>query len=77
MDKIKFFILATTAGLFLFNGLIYSQVIDFFDDFESHISGQQLACQDSINWTTFFGLPCDPVEDPYISTNYSLPEQNL
>jgi hypothetical protein len=72
MDKIKFFILATTAGLFLFNGLIYSQVIDFFDDFESHISGQQLACQDSINWTTFFGLPCDPVEDPYISTNYSL-----
>jgi len=72
MDKIKFFILATTAGLFLFSGLNHSQVYDFIDDFESYTAGQQLACQDSINWTTFFGNPCDPVEDPYISTNYSL-----
>jgi hypothetical protein len=72
MNRIKFFILATAVGLFLFNGIIYSQVFDFFDDFELHEPGQQLACQDTAHWTTWNLIPCDPVEDPYISTNYSL-----
>ncbi len=72
MRMIKFFIFFTTAGLLLSNGFIYGQVYEFLDDFESHIPDQPLACQDSLDWTTFFGNPCDPVEDPIISTNHSI-----
>ena len=69
MNRAKFF-LYTIAALFLFNNLSFGQNVIF--DFENYVAGEQLACQDSINWTTFFGLPCDPVEDPYISTEHSL-----
>jgi hypothetical protein len=43
----------------------------FTEDFEGFIVGQQVACQDPINWTTWSNLPCDPVEDAYISSNYA------
>jgi hypothetical protein len=43
--------------------------IVFLDDFEPYNSGQQLACQNPADWTTWNLLPCDPTEDPYISTN--------
>ena len=39
----------------------------FFDDFESYTVGQRLACQDSINWTTWSNSPCSTTEDPLIS----------
>ena len=39
----------------------------FFDDFESYTVGQRLACQDSINWTTWSISPCNTTEDPLIS----------
>jgi len=42
----------------------------FFEDFEGFIVGQQLACQDPVNWTTWSQLPCSP-EDPVISSNYA------
>jgi hypothetical protein len=46
------------------------------DDFESYTPGVQLACQDTIHifqdtihrfWDTWNSIPCDPVEDPYIT----------
>jgi len=42
----------------------------FFEDFEGFIAGQQVACQDPVNWTTWSQLPCSP-EDATISTNYA------
>jgi hypothetical protein len=43
----------------------------FFDDFEAYIAGQQLACQNPTDWTTWSNLPCDATEDAYISSNYA------
>lgn len=42
----------------------------FFEDFETFIAGQQVACQDPVNWTTWSNLPCS-AEDATISTNYA------
>jgi photosystem II stability/assembly factor-like uncharacterized protein len=49
--------------------------LDFEDDFDQYTSGQQLACQNFYDWTTWNLIPCDPVEDPYISSvqAYSYP----
>jgi len=43
----------------------------FFDDFESYTVGQRLACQDSLNWTTWSWSPCNTTEDPLISNAQS------
>jgi hypothetical protein len=43
-------------------------------DFENYTAGELLACQDSINWTTFSLIPCDSIEDAYISTYYAYSE---
>jgi hypothetical protein len=45
--------------------------IPLFEDFEGFTVGVQLACQDPVNWSTWSNLPCDPVEDAYISNNYA------
>jgi len=47
----------------------------FTDNFDSYIAGEQLACQNPIDWTTWSNLPCDPTEDPYVSSlhSYSAP----
>ncbi len=44
--------------------------IIFFDDFEVYNPGEQLACQNPNNWSTFAGWPCGP-EDAYISDIYA------
>jgi len=51
----------------------------FTDNFDSYIAGQQLACQNTTDWTTWSDLPCDAVEDSYISDtySYSTPNSNL
>ncbi|MCW8816621.1 MAG: hypothetical protein OQK52_01955 [Ignavibacteriaceae bacterium] len=49
----------------------YSTAQFYFTDFENYIAGEQLACQDSINWTTWSLIPCNPVEDGYITTDYA------
>ena len=49
----------------------YSTAQFYFTDFENYIAGEQLACQDSINWTTWSLIPCDPVEDGYITTDHA------
>ncbi len=66
----KFFTLFLCAFIaIVFTAISFGQV--FTDDFESYTVGGQLVCQDSVNWTTWSNLPCDPIEDAYISDNYA------
>jgi hypothetical protein len=54
--------------LSLSTGQVNSQTV-FEDDFETFTPGVRLVCQDSINWDTWSSIPCDTVEDPYVSRN--------
>jgi hypothetical protein len=45
-------------------------VLVFEDDFESYIVGQQIACQNPTDWTTWSNAPCGQ-EDAYCSSNYA------
>ena len=50
----------------------------YFTDFESFVSGQQVACQDpwpTGNWTTWSKLPCGN-EDALVSSNYAFSGSN-
>jgi len=51
-----------------------SSVTIFEDDFDTYAANQQLACQNSVDWTTWSNAPCGN-EDPYITTDeaYSVP----
>ena len=44
--------------------------IPYTTDFESFTAGQQVACQDPVNWTTWTQSPCT-AEDAFISTAYA------
>jgi hypothetical protein len=68
MNKSYFFIVTVISILFL-TSLSFGQI--YSTDFENYTTGELLACQDSINWTTFSLTPCDTIEDAYISTNYA------
>jgi hypothetical protein len=68
MNKSYFFFLTVISILF-FTSLSFGQI--YSTDFENYTAGELLACQDSINWTTFSLTPCDSIEDAYISTNYA------
>ncbi len=54
----------------------WSPYIFFNTNFDNLTSGQQVSCQDPVHWTTWSLTPCDPTEDPYISTNYSFTQPN-
>jgi len=56
---------------FMIVGTSGGATASFFDDMEAYIAGQQLACQNPTDWTTWSQLPCDPTEDPYVSSNYA------
>jgi len=43
----------------------------FEDDFEAYNAGEQLACQNPEEWTTWSNLPCDATEDAYISDDFA------
>ncbi len=43
----------------------------YFNNFESYTVGGRLACQDSLNWTTWSITPCNTTEDPLISSAQS------
>lgn len=60
----------------IFSVSIFAQQTVFFDDFESYVAGQQVACQNPTAWTTWSNLPCDPVEDAYISSTHALSGSN-
>ena len=44
---------------------------NFFDDMEAYTPGTGLACQNPTEWDTWSNLPCDPTEDPLVSSNYA------
>ena len=44
--------------------------VPYFTDFETFTAGQQVACQDPINWSTWSNLPCSS-EDAFISSNFA------
>ncbi len=50
--------------------LHYGIMSPFTDDFESYIAGEQLACQNPMQWTTWNNSPCS-VRDPFISSAYA------
>jgi hypothetical protein len=43
----------------------------FFDNFEAYNVGQQLACQNPVDWTTWSLSPCNATEDPFISSAFA------
>jgi len=45
-----------------------SSITLYEDDFEAYVANQQLACQNSTDWTTWSNAPCGD-EDPDITTN--------
>ncbi len=47
----------------------------FDDDFESYNSGEQLVCQNEVDWTTWSNSPCS-AEDPYITTDQAFSGPN-
>jgi len=57
-------------SLFFLSFVALIQAQPYSTDFESFIAGQQVACQDPVNWTTWSQLPCS-AEDATISTNYA------
>jgi len=64
-------VLLSLSLIFVFSVLSIAQVTVFSDNFDSYLAGQQLACQNPTDWTTWSSLPCDPVEDGYVSSNYA------
>jgi hypothetical protein len=43
----------------------------FSDNFDSYTAGQQLACQNPTDWTTWNLNPCDATTDAYVSSNWA------
>jgi len=53
-----------------YSSLCFAQLY-VIEDFDQYISGQQLVCQNPIEWFTWSNTPCDPWEDPYLSSTHS------
>ena len=47
----------------------------FFDDFEAYVAGQQVACQNPTDWSTWTIAPCGN-EDALVSTNFAFSGSN-
>lgn len=63
-------ILFTLPLIILFSVLSTAQQTVFFDNFESYIVGQKIACQNPIDWTTWSSAPCG-AEDANCSSNFA------
>jgi hypothetical protein len=55
----------------IFSVMAFGQPIIFQDDFEGYVAGVQLTLQNATDWTTWNGVPGDPVTDPYVSTDFA------
>jgi hypothetical protein len=64
-------VLLSLSLIFSFSAFSVAQVAVFSDNFDSYLAGEQLACQNPTDWTTWSNLPCDPVEDGYVSSTYA------
>ncbi len=53
------------------NFATFGQATIFSDNFDAYVAGQQLACQNPVDWTTWSSLPCDATEDAYVSSNFA------
>ncbi len=63
-------ILLTLSIIISFSVLAIAQAVVFSDDFEAYIVGQQVACQNPTDWTTWSNAPCG-TEDAYVSSNHA------
>src|SRR5690554_4644460 len=54
---------------------IFGQAIVFQDNFDTYVAGQQLACQNPVDWTTWSNSPCGP-DDGFVSSNQSFSGSN-
>ena len=73
MKTTLYFILCIVSLVFLYNDFSFGQ---FVDNFEYYFPNQQVACQKPEYWTTRNLLPCDPVEDPYLSSDHAFSGQH-
>jgi Secretion system C-terminal sorting domain len=48
----------------------------FADDFDTYTAGQQVACQNPADWTTWSFDPCNATEDPFVSTDFAFSSPN-
>ena len=74
MSERSFVMWLSVFLILLFSARISGQgnpLVIFQDDFESFTAGQQLVCQDSVNWDTWSSISCDSTEDPYITNTFS------
>jgi hypothetical protein len=62
--------LLTLSLIFSISIATFAQQVVFSDDFENYIVGQQVACQNPTDWTTWSNAPCGP-EDANVSTNHA------
>ena len=50
--------------------------IVFTDNFDTYTAGQQVACQNPADWTTWSFDPCNATEDPFVSTDFAFSSPN-
>ncbi|HMU44051.1 MAG TPA: exo-alpha-sialidase [Ignavibacteriaceae bacterium] len=50
--------------------------LSFEDNFDTYTAGQQVACQNPVDWTTWNFTPCDPVTDAFVSTTQKFSAPN-
>jgi len=73
----NFFTFSLSAFIALvFTAMSYGQAVIFEDNFDSYNAGQQLACQNPTDWTTWNLNPCDAIQDAYVSDLYALSSSN-
>ena len=74
---IKFFTFSLSAFIALvFTAMSYGQAVIFEDNFDTYTAGEQLACQNPTDWTTWNLTPCDPIRDPNVSNLYAFSGSN-
>ena len=66
----KVYLFTVIAAVFVLSQA-YAQVTIFSDNFDSYTAGQQLACQNPTDWTTWNLSPCDAATDAYVSSNWA------
>jgi hypothetical protein len=73
----KFFAFSLSAFIALvFTAMSFGQAVVFEDNFDSYTVGGQLACQNPTDWTTWNLIPCDAIQDAYVSDLYALSSSN-
>ncbi len=64
-----------TIFLVIFLSVVIISQTTFSDNFEAYVTGQQVACQNPIDWSTWTQAPCGN-EDALVSTNFAYSGSN-